>query len=691
MLTRLELANFKSFGKLQSIPMKPLTLIFGPNSSGKSSIIQSLLLLKQTIDEAQDRSDALLPKGKFVDLGSFRDFVHGHVQDRDLSISLVSDSGRPNHRVRRFFPGLRDIGGRFEFSLVRRRGTGGKPEIIALRRLSVITAGNREPLLSWRLSPGGFGLEDVSHSHPLIREFFQRYMEPGGDPPNEPNLMERLGRGGSELNITDLTSALLEDDVAGPEPEDLQHPLRHDSRTTAWLTGFNSLLDFLFREGDARIASRHVEGGFRLGSWAADQRRAFKAGDLPMEQACILEQLPGWKWEYGSNRNRRCLKALTAFSETNGHTRVPPQHSVGGIPLGAWVRQRRLDFHRGDFDLRAIVNLMAVPNWTFDLDYPQDGETRAAARQAIRRLQRLIIARVGSILREEGGPKLSGTRLASLYRWLSFPARLKMEHFLPGRGSGADMPRTYATAIDVTLAMARGVASALDDITYLGPLREYPARHYIFSGSSPANVGTTGARLPDLLRTDSELLASVNGWLERLEIGYSVKLAHGLILQDVYEIQLIRDGVAVSIRDVGFGISQVLPVIAQALLAKNKILCFEQPEIHLHPKLQSEIGDLLLEAAFGDGGNQVIVETHSEHVILRIMRRIRESSRRASTKKKSGPEPDIRPDDVSVLYVDTSGSEARVREIRLGPDGELLDPWPGGFFEEGHRERSAGY
>src|SRR2546426_8154107 len=76
MLREYQLTNFKAFAGPETIPIRPLTLIFGPNSSGKSSILQSLLLLKQTLEEGEDSDTLLLPKGNLVDLGSYREFVH---------------------------------------------------------------------------------------------------------------------------------------------------------------------------------------------------------------------------------------------------------------------------------------------------------------------------------------------------------------------------------------------------------------------------------------------------------------------------------------------------------------------------------------------------------------------------------------------------------------------------------------
>lgn len=139
---------------------------------------------------------------------------------------------------------------------------------------------------------------------------------------------------------------------------------------------------------------------------------------------------------------------------------------------------------------------------------------------------------------------------------------------------------------------------------------------------------------------------------------------------------------AVSHRDVGIGISQVLPVLVEAYGNKERIVAIEQPEIHLHPRLQAELADVFLTSALGPNKNTFILETHSEHIILRIMRRIRET-----TEGKLLPgDIKVRPDDVAVLYVEPDQNGSRIIEIPLTDDGELGARWPGGFFDDRLKE-----
>jgi predicted ATPase len=154
--------------------------------------------------------------------------------------------------------------------------------------------------------------------------------------------------------------------------------------------------------------------------------------------------------------------------------------------------------------------------------------------------------------------------------------------------------------------------------------------------------------------------------------------------ESIRELALIdqRTGASVSHRDVGIGISQVLPVLVMAYGSQGKILAMEQPEIHLHPALQAELGDVFIESALGKRNNTFILETHSEHLILRIMRRLRESY--DGTLPVDIPK--LRAEDVQILYVEPLNEGSVVREMPLNDQGELVKAWPGGFFEEGLRE-----
>ena len=290
--------------------------------------------------------------------------------------------------------------------------------------------------------------------------------------------------------------------------------------------------------------------------------------------------------------------------------------------------------------------------------------------------------------------------------------------------------------------LIKGLSSVIGDelkkLQYLGPLRSFPQRHLAFSEHEDANWYAGGGYAWDVVRRDDAVRSAVNRWLgsaalktpyelmvrqlvgidglesifsESLEdivsdgVGiefetdteYTVGGAYPVLrdagkearrLQEIImdsdieklkELVLVdrRSNTIVSHRDVGIGITQVLPVLVMAYASQEKIIAMEQPEIHLHPALQAELGDLFIDGAIGEKKNTFILETHSEHLILRILRRIREKR--------------LRPDDIVVLYVEPlPGRGSRIVEIRVDEDGDFIDKWPGGFFEESYHEKFAG-
>jgi hypothetical protein len=141
-----------------------------------------------------------------------------------------------------------------------------------------------------------------------------------------------------------------------------------------------------------------------------------------------------------------------------------------------------------------------------------------------------------------------------------------------------------------------------------------------------------------------------------------------------------RTGTKISHRDVGIGVSQVLPVLVTAYASRHSLVAMEQPELHLHPALQAELGDVFIESAL-TGMNTFILETHSEHLILRILKRIRET-----TTNRNNHTPAIKPEHVTLLYVNPTPNGAEIMEIPIDPRGRLKITPPGGFFEEDFEE-----
>lgn len=144
-------------------------------------------------------------------------------------------------------------------------------------------------------------------------------------------------------------------------------------------------------------------------------------------------------------------------------------------------------------------------------------------------------------------------------------------------------------------------------------------------------------------------------------------------------------GLLLGIEDVGYGISTILPIVTAINHHNECMISVEQPELHIHPRLQTELGELFVKSALGNK-NTLLIETHSEHLIRRVLRRVRET-----TEGEMGDWPDalhqacpngIYPNGLAVIYVKPSQNGAEVIPIRINELGEFVDEWPGGFFEE---------
>jgi predicted ATPase len=269
---------------------------------------------------------------------------------------------------------------------------------------------------------------------------------------------------------------------------------------------------------------------------------------------------------------------------------------------------------------------------------------------------------------------LSGARV---YMEGGVPARL-----VPQRFASLGFPtwlRSYRYR--VVEGIAREFTQLIASLAYLGPLRSHPERHYVISGGTPASVGKRGEFTPQMLhRRKNVLTPQVNRWFARFGIPYRLETKEledevtGSIVVMSLEDQQTRVTVAPS--DVGFGIGQLLPILVEGLVAEGRVICVEQPEIHLHPRLQAHLADFFVATSATDrpddkrpaAANQWIVETHSEALMLRIQKHIRMRKLAANN--------------VSVLYVSPGPEGSSIRQLRLDDDGEFIDPWPHGFFEE---------
>lgn len=216
------------------------------------------------------------------------------------------------------------------------------------------------------------------------------------------------------------------------------------------------------------------------------------------------------------------------------------------------------------------------------------------------------------------------------------------------------------------------------NLHYIGPLREYPQRYYPSIGETVSDVGFRGEYIAQLLNmiSEKEFYKDFNEkilyWLNQFEMAKSTFIKTYSDISEFISIlfEEYYTGNKVNISDMGFGTSQVIPIIMEGfLISPDSVLIVEQPEIHLHPKAQSVLGDLFIQIS--KEGKTLIIETHSEHLFRRIQRRIAEG--------------EISNSEVAFYYVTmgVEGSNLQVLEIE---ENGYIKNIPEGFFDEDYNE-----
>lgn len=213
------------------------------------------------------------------------------------------------------------------------------------------------------------------------------------------------------------------------------------------------------------------------------------------------------------------------------------------------------------------------------------------------------------------------------------------------------------------------------NIFHVGPLRQEPKRVYTASGAFPSEVGKSGEWVVEKLVSIKDSQENVKKWFNDFEIASDFKVAelkegskrYELIIKEFYT------GEWVNLVDVGFGASQILPIIVEGFISKDSLILIEQPEIHLHPKAQATMGDLLIDIS-SNQNNKIIIETHSDLVISRICTRIAKG--------------DFKSSDVAIYYFNPTENGTEIIDVSINENGQY-ENFPDGFFEERYEEAMA--
>jgi predicted ATPase len=321
----------------------------------------------------------------------------------------------------------------------------------------------------------------------------------------------------------------------------------------------------------------------------------------------------------------------------------------------------------------ASMDALEINNFRFFTDIAQE---RGVLGEII--VQRMEYA-IGAPGDRTVGMRRRGDYYEITSRGLNLRRRAKAPDHLPEPTKCYGFPDVASAVFqnaDFLAELSHQFDELMSSISYVGPLRDRPRRRYQWQGTSPTFVGPRGETTVAAILAARRESRAIKGrsfeenlgyWLQRMGLinHFSVvEIASGTNLYEL-RVSVAGQATSVSITDVGFGVSQVLPVLVQVFYASpGTPVILEQPEIHLHPAAQSALGDVLLDAV-KDNGTQLIVETHSEHLLHRIQRRIAEEG--------------VSKDDVALYFVNAEDGRSAIHELKIDEYGNITN-WPQDFF-----------
>lgn len=203
-------------------------------------------------------------------------------------------------------------------------------------------------------------------------------------------------------------------------------------------------------------------------------------------------------------------------------------------------------------------------------------------------------------------------------------------------------------------------------INHISPLRAFPQRYYLLEKSAQHNAldSNDGSQLAEILKNNPPILEKVNNLFKEFDIKISISKVNDLI----YKIAVKQHNVIVELTDVGFGISQVLPIIVQALLCpENSITIIEQPEIHLHPKMQAWLTSIITNISITEN-KKFIIETHSDILIRRLNIQMLD------------PDIPFEKKDLNIYHLERNyNGKTIIKNVPFNNIGDIS--WPDGFMD----------
>lgn len=598
MLTKWSIANFKSIDNKVELDLAPLTLLVGPNNSGKSTVIQSILLIAQTFSSHRSESQLLL-NGEFVRLGRLDELLHIHQGSKETPFKKK--------------PYL-EIG--FELQPTENEAILPRMPDYSPTRIKVnIKFENR------RVSTA-----DGEERHPTV----------------------------ARLDL-DVESTHTEEETT----QTLQSQLRVTTRR-----GTSDIPQILIKQEQARrteLSFRPNMSGEYTGSLGGRRfRRPIRISSGQTQYVGMARRQTAELVPIGTGFNRFLPNRLVVY------------YNERELKLRSYIDEF-MSYIRMPKRERPLSNAATIEFADFINRYfYQSSQLKVSIKEFTNRLNKLNYKDRKEIY-----------YLLGRYRDKWLQARvLKSEPEI--KVTTVPLPEPFDTTVNLVSAFFSR------NIKYLGPLREEPRLVYAlpFSGD-PTDVGLKGEYTAAVLNAHRNMEVSywdpekeeiiktplsqaVNYWSRYLGIANSVEVEEAGKLGHIVAVEEAGVPKYLDLTNVGVGVSQVLPILVSGLLAKEgSLLCYEQPEIHLHPKIQAGIADFFLSLIHCQ--KRCIVESHSEYLVNRIRRRLAEAQNDGILSK------------VRLLFSENIDSVSRFREVAINKYGAITD-WPQGFFDQAQQE-----
>ena len=652
MIKGIYIENFKGIGDPGiQLDLEPVTLLFGSNSAGKSTIFHAFLYAYEVLVNRNLNADRTTLGGDAIDLGGFHSFVHGHDLKSPVTIRIELDLSSAK---------LDELWRLPEFLV----GTG--ENTVDLSALGTdVWSGAVSFTVSW----------SEEHKRPFVSKFAVEIDDspmarlwcesPGSKVQSEVNYRHRLFRWPNASGPPDQTSAGVLDELYPP---------------------FQSIADqWFWRES------------IEFDSEIFDEKADLELGDLKLLKA------PGW-------RDLRMIENDAEFGRARWFYRYDIEQQMAVLVAALFYAGPEWSPGAAEFCWSSFKSL--VDDGFFV------GVEVLGQEDALPRLDRPLQLLLALDAKSQGDAPEDD--IASLLPSTVSPEiRQQIEVRFAKLSSGAaqetrDVVRGLVSRL--TLGPLQVLVNELEQFRHIGPLRDIPPRSFRHSLSPDAARWPSGLAAWDVLCTASdEFVEQVSDWFsscERLGTGYSlIRKRYKELEPDGYIMRILKQdnplddlpialeglanlpeqtrlvlrdensSVEIDPPDIAVGITQLVPVVVSALDKHPGMTLIEQPELHNHPSVEVGLGDLFVETIH-QKHCRFILETHGEHLMLRMLRRIRETSEGELPEGIKG----LLPEEVAVYFISREADGVSAMRLRIDETGEFIDKWPNGFFRERGRE-----